>query len=65
MKLIIEKLGGAVYAYTETEKHFKRVEPGRGTERLDPSKLGIECNLHQYDDFHMVFEVKKGRHAKR
>ena len=60
MKLIIQRTHGRFYAYRESEKQFKRVEPDRGTERLDTSMLDVECDLSQYGNFHMVFDVKKG-----
>lgn len=59
MKLLIEKIDGTVYAYRETEKHHKAVQPKRGTPRLDPTLLSEDCDLSDYSDFHMVFDLKK------
>jgi hypothetical protein len=59
MKLIIQKIGGDIYAYRETESHFKKAEKTRGTKRLDPEKLNHECDLAAFDNFHMVFDLKK------
>jgi len=60
MRLIIEKIDDSVYAYRETEKSFKVNEPQRTSEQLNPISLDWECDLTEYDDFHMVFRVKKG-----
>jgi hypothetical protein len=60
VRLIIEKIEGEVFAYREDEDHFKVVEEQRDTPRVDPEALDFECDLSLYDDFHMVFRVKKG-----
>jgi hypothetical protein len=59
LKLIIEKIDGRIYAYRESKSHFERASKTRGTVQLDPEKLDHECDLGHYDDFHMVFDVKK------
>ena len=65
MKLIIEKINGSIYAYREREKHFRHVEPKRGTPLLDATVLDQECDLGRYDDFHIVIDVKKPKKAKK
>lgn len=61
MKLIIQKTHGTIYAYREREAHHRRVEPERGTRRMDPEKLDHECDLSAYDNFHMVFDLKPSK----
>jgi len=47
MKLIIERLEHGIYAYRETEKHHKRVEPQRQATgaRVSIAVLDAECDL--------------------
>ena len=60
MKLIVQNIDGAIYAYTEKESHFKAASKTRGTKQLDPALLDNECNLSAYgDNFHFVFDLKK------
>ncbi len=58
MKLIIEKLNGQVFIYRESEKHFKKVEPERGSRLAKLSELDKNCNLDSYDNCHFVVEIK-------
>lgn len=66
MKLIIENVDGAFYAYMESEDHFERVEPSRPT-RLDPNILNNECSLEAQlgNHQHFVFDIKKPKGKKR
>jgi hypothetical protein len=60
MKLVIQVAHGTVYAYRESEKHFKRVESQRKSSRLmKPKVLDFECDLSTYDNCHWVFDIKK------
>lgn len=63
MKLILENIGGGIYCYFETEKHFKAVQKNRTTTRLENPKyiLDNECNLGSSlpPNTHMVFDLKK------
>lgn len=61
MKLIIEKIGEGIFAYHENEKGFKRNKKQRTTTRLKAKELDDECDLGMYGDFHMVFDIKKGK----
>ena len=63
MKLIIEKVGDSIYAYRESNKHFRKVQPARG-KQLDPERLDHECDLSTYPDFHMIFNIKKRKKRK-
>lgn len=66
MKLIVQNIGGTVYAYYEDEKHHKRIEPKRGGRRLDPSeKLPHECDMNAYEDSYFVFDVKRPPRRKK
>lgn len=49
MKLIIERLDGVIYAYRETEEHFKVTEPNRSKEgnKIPAEALDYECNLNE------------------
>lgn len=59
MKLIIENVDGVLYAYMETEKHFKKVDKQRGI-RVDKSLLSKDCNLDCLDSGeYIVFDIKK------
>lgn len=59
MKLIIEKINGIVYAYRETEKHFKKAEKQRKFRKFSTKDLDKECNLSHYDnDCHFVIDIK-------
>jgi hypothetical protein len=66
MKLIIERIDGTVYAYRESNKQFRKMEPQRNAGRLmDPERLDHECCLESYSsDFHMVFDIKKAKKRK-
>lgn len=57
MRLIIQKIGDKLYAYTETEAHHKKVETGREN-RLDPKILGDDCDLDNMPSGHFVFRLK-------
>ena len=59
MKLIIEKINGTVYAYRESKRTFKVNQKQRDTPPLDPKALNHDCDLDNYSDFHMVFNIKK------
>lgn len=62
MKLIVERLDGAVYVYRETETHFYKMQDSRTTTRLDPVILDNECDISHIDgDFHMVFDLAKDK----
>jgi hypothetical protein len=67
MKLIIERIDGTVYAYRESNKQFRKMEPQRNAGRLmNPEQLDHECCLESYSsDFHMVFDIKRKRAKKR
>jgi thiamine monophosphate kinase len=62
VRLIIEKIDGVVYAYRMSESHFNVVvDTSRfASPEVNPELLDWECNLSGYDDFRMVFHVKKG-----
>lgn len=64
MKLVIQKIGSTIYAYRESERHHKATSNGRGTP-MDPAKLDMQCDLSQYESFHMVFDIKKPKKKKR
>ena len=70
MKLIIEREEGILYAYMETEKHFRVVQQSdparREAMRLPGDMLDANCNLDNYDDdFYMVFDIKKPKKGKK
>lgn len=60
MKLIIENLDGVLYAYMESEKHFKRVQNQRGVQ-VNPVILKNDCHLDSAleNGEHMVFNILK------
>lgn len=62
MKLILENKDGELYAYIETEKHYKKVEPYRKTARIVNPKfvLDNECNISESlpTNSYMVFNLK-------
>lgn len=63
MKLILENIGGHLFCYFETNKHYKTVQKNRTTKRLANPKaiLDEQCDLSYSlpKDTHMVFNVKK------
>lgn len=59
MKLILESIGDAMFAYRESERHFKKVQPQRGSKQIDPSQLDLDCRLES-GHWHMVFDLKDG-----
>lgn len=63
MKLIIENNEFGAYAYVETEKHHKVVEPKRAAEngviRRQISDLNEECNLKHFPNSYFVFSIVK------
>lgn len=59
MRLIIEKDGGDVFAYLESETRFKVNERERKGPRLDRNLLDWECNLDSMPEGHIVIPVKK------
>lgn len=61
MKFIVQKLDGVIYAYTESEAHFKHAQPDRTSPRLDISELANDCDLSARDDFHIVVDIKRPR----
>lgn len=71
MKLIVERTGGTLYVYRESEKHHKAVQENRehgrnGGNRLDPSVLDDDCDISNISgDFYMVFDIKKDKKNKR
>jgi hypothetical protein len=65
MKLVVSNINGSTYAYFESEKHHKVVEPKRGGQRLDPEKLDHECDLSAYRNSYFVIDVKKPKHRKK
>lgn len=65
MKLIIQNIDGSIYAYRESERHFHAAEKTRGTRRLKPEELDIECNLGDYPNSHFVIDVKKPKKRKK
>jgi hypothetical protein len=64
MKLIIERIDGVVYAYSETERHHRAASKTRSTPAINPSVLAFECDLSHYGNFHMVFDVKRSPKRK-
>ena len=60
MKLIIENWEGAIYVYTESEKHYTYVvkNEGRTTTKLSNKLLATECRIENYPDSHFVFDLK-------
>ena len=60
MKLIVQNLDGQLFAYMETEKHFRKVEHTRGP-RLDGELLANDCELDsvQPRGAHMVFDIQR------
>lgn len=65
MKLIIQKIDGSIFAYTESEKHHKVAEPQRSGRPLSVLKLDQECDLGKYDNFYMVVDIKKPKKGKK
>ena len=65
MKLILENMGGCLYAYRETKEHFKRAELeriGHGTRIRKPGMiLDSNCDLQAVlkPGRYMVFDIKK------
>lgn len=59
MKLILESICGAFFAYRESERHFKKVQPQRRSKQIEPSLLDLDCRLSG-GNWHMVFELKDG-----
>ncbi len=59
-KFILERWEGVLYAYTESEKHFKVAEKTRSTPLLPISVLATNCEIDKIEgDFHIVIPVKK------
>lgn len=66
MKLIVQNLDGDTFAYFESEKHHKTIEPKRGGLRLDAHKtLPNECSLGAYPNSYFVIDVKKPKKRKK
>lgn len=61
MKLIIQNIDGQCYAYMESKKHFKIVEPTRPGKRSPTCLLDDECDLEKYTDTYFVFDVKEAK----
>lgn len=63
MKLIVENNEFGCYAYVESEKHYKVVEPKRAKEagiiRRRLSDLNEECNLDHFPNSYFVFNITK------
>ncbi len=70
MKLVIERIKGNSYAYTETEAQYKLNEKARRNDnekRLNIKQLENECLLDSplYENCYFVVDVKEKRNVKR
>ncbi len=65
MKLIVEKIAGAVFAYVESEKQYKICKGQRTGKEITLKELGDDCDLHNYpDDCHLVVDILTKRVKK-